>query len=377
MAGRKELLREAAGYFGLSKGDRENTDHFAARVFYCAAGRMALASLWDGGEEGDVSLVHLKARARRLLDAYRDLYPECGAYFPDTGEMAEEIYEIYRANGLVYHSPNRVSMAMPARGRAGSLSLTRGEPLEKRQRMSGLGTYVPAPETEEEKETGKDIRTRAEKGIKIENKDRKGERTAEEVFLLEEEPLANLWERMIKKAQMQPFAALMAGPAGRESQIRFLRLDGLPGEEYWTEQPQKPAAGEQQKCISLLRVGQPGSCRFFLNEIREGRLFASPLPGWRGREPYLVRDPGGERDLVNACLSCYGLLPPSTYEEDGETVHLSFGILPGKRDLDFWKLYTWGESQMTGDDRHRLCSREVFDPIRRIMEKRGYRFVPV
>ena len=53
------LIRIADEYF-VWKGKTENITRWKVRLIYCVLGRMALASLWDMDENGNVSIIHMK-----------------------------------------------------------------------------------------------------------------------------------------------------------------------------------------------------------------------------------------------------------------------------------------------------------------------------
>lgn len=55
------LIRIADEYF-VWKGKTENITRWKVRLIYCVLGRMALASLWDMDENGNVSIIRKKIR---------------------------------------------------------------------------------------------------------------------------------------------------------------------------------------------------------------------------------------------------------------------------------------------------------------------------
>ena len=118
-----------------------------------------------------------------------------------------------------------------------------------------------------------------------------------------------------------------------------------------------------------MRTGLKGSQLYYLYKLEDEKIMRSQLPQWQV-ENY------NYRSLANACLYQKGVLPPCTYHCDGEVVYLNFGYLPPPAELYFWKLYTWPSSMVTiPSDFNRICTRTVFNIIKKIMQKQGYEFI--
>ena len=67
------LLINASNEYSISKGKHEGEVNYKTRLIYSIIGRMAIASLWDMPESGDVSIVHVKNRIKELLKCYRHM----------------------------------------------------------------------------------------------------------------------------------------------------------------------------------------------------------------------------------------------------------------------------------------------------------------
>lgn len=323
------LLNNAADEYSISKGEHENLEEYKARIVYSIIGRMALASLWDMPESGDVSILHLKNRIKELLTSYRRIYPEIeDSIDADNDAFADEMYDILLHSGCVYHEPNRIVSSAKNEGSKGGITFTRGYPLSTNQCISGLGTY------------SKEIKTN--KSIKS-------------LFLFERQPLELYWKTCISDLswnQMEP-----------DVNTEYLNL--FPGySSYWVTK------GDTSGKISILRVGPRGRQIYYYYKYENDSFYVSQIPYWRIENGY--------RAISNACLNAYGLLPKTEYCIDGRLVRIRFAYLPPTEELYLWKLYSWpGSFQRLDNDFVRVCTIEPFEAITSTMIELGYEFVEV
>ena len=113
-----ELVARASEMLGVQPGKTENRTAFLQRLVYTITGLMGYASLWDMPEDGtDISITHFKQRIHRTLESYLAVYPELQSTFNVTDDtLYEEIYQVFRLTGCLYHTPYRI--APPEIGRA-------------------------------------------------------------------------------------------------------------------------------------------------------------------------------------------------------------------------------------------------------------------
>ena len=342
-----QLLRKAANLYGVKKGVKETEKEWMARIVYTITGRMGMASLWDQIEEGSTSIVHVKERMKTIFEAYQEMYSQVRELRGNAQTVADEIYDLYLRNGLLYHQPNRVVMAAMAEGKAGSITLTRGYPLDPAPYLSGVGTYLLGE---------------------------RSDRRAEDLFPVGWEPLQEVWGRLIEDVTWSPMYTEMS--------VEYLRMKPPFSSRYWENHPDETGR------VSLLRIGFKGARSYYLyrmkgedsegnqarsrSETKEGNyaeaLEVSQLPNW-------MVDQYEYRALACGCLAYHGVLPAIRYKEDGEIVSLRFGYLPPPSDLSIWKLYSWPASiDGLPSDFSRICVRRVFEALKEMFSKKGYIF---
>ena len=324
------LLMKAAIEYGIVKGNSEDIGKWKVRVIYSIMGRMALASLFDTGEETS-SIVHMKRRIEMLLKIYKEMYPEIRNLMPDDGkEMSSEIYDIYLHSGVIYHAPHRTVMALKSEATLGNIKFTRGSEIESVHKLSGLGTYLKA-------ESGKE------------------DHSLYDMFQIDNNNMLEVWQFYLKKAKWKNFDV--------EANVEYLRMKPPFKYGYWIDKPYNNGV------ISILRTGLKGNYLYYLYKIENGDIKVSQLPKW-------VMEEYNYRSIANACLYKEGVLPPSIFKVDGELVHINFGYLPPPSELYLWKLYTWPESMLNlPSDFRRVCMRSVFNAIKNVMVHKGYEFI--
>ena len=321
------LLAKVADEYSINKGFLEDEKQWKVRLIYTIIGRMALASTWDISEE-NVSIVHMKKRIEKVVLCYRNMYYEVADLLPESPTiLADEIYEIYVKTGVIYHEPNHILMSVKTTASVGNITFTRGCALNEKQSISGLGTYVSNY-----------------------SKDMSG--NLADMFCLEAMPLKTLWEYNILKTNWTPFKIATT--------IEYLRKEPPFNCGYWLDKP------DESGRVSILRTGFKGAQLYYLYKFEQGCMVAGQLPEWKVKEGYY-------RLLSNACLASEGTLPPIRFHYDGEIVYVNFGYLPPE--LYLWKLYSWPISRVSlPRDFNRICSCQVFEAIRDIMEQQGYQF---
>lgn len=325
------LLIQISDEYAIRRGKTEDQNKWKARLIYSLLGKMSLASLFDIDEEDASSVIHMKRRIEKLLVSYREMYPELSRSLPvNPEELSNEIYDIYLHSGVIYHEPNRVLMAAKYEIVTEGICFTRGTEIEVKQNMSGLGTYRIADQTSQ---TG----------------------SLTDMFQLETEHLSEIWDYAVRRAVWREFNA--------ETNVEYLRMVPPFNRGYWVDKPD--TSGKE----SLLRTGFRGSQLYYLYRIDAGKILASQLPQWQVEEY-------NYRLLANACLFNEGVLPPSVVKYDDGIVYINFKYLPPPAELYLWKLYTWPETiSSLPKDFNRICTRNVFDVIKKEMQTKGYGFI--
>lgn len=323
------LLSNAAGEFSIEQGQSETEEQYKTRIIYSIAGRMALASLWDVVDEGNISIIHFKNRIHNIFDSYKALYPELAATLPVDGSgPANDIYDICLRTGILYHEPNRIAMSAKSEVSSGGVLFTRGYPVGTRQSVSGIGTYSLSKKTE--------------------TADARG------WFMLDDKSLSDNWRNVIDGVTWNRLRS--------DGRTEYLRMDPPFTRGYWLNGPDKTGR------ISLLRTGVEGTQLYYFYRWSGTTIEVSQIAAWRTEELEY-------RQLANACLAYNGSLPRTKYVFDGDIVRVSFGYLPPPTELNIWKLYSWPESMINlPQDFNRICSKSVFCPLKGIMETRGFVF---
>ena len=324
------LLTRISNDYAIKRGKTEEQSLWKARIIYSFLGRMGIASLFDGLEEGEVSIVHFKKRIINILNSYLSMYKEIRGLFPESSEsVAQEIYDIFLHTGILYHKPDRIMMSCQSNSVCGGVKFIRGYTLDSSQMLSGLGSYIM------QKEDEKTI-------------------PPTEMFMLDNIPLVEKWKFYSKGSRWIQFEP--------DHMTKYLRLEPPFTKGYWNDSPDKINE------TSILRTGFPGSQLYYLYKIEEGKTIVSQLPQWQVEEM-------NYRSLSNACLAYRGTLPPITYRMDGDIVYVGFQYLPPPAELYFWKLYSWPtQFKDLPCDFNRVCSSNTFDAIKAVMEIQGYMF---
>lgn len=319
------ILTTAASDFYIEPGITEKTSSWKIRVIYSILGRMALASLWDRPEDGDVSIIHMKNRIVSLYESYKEVYSDLYFGF-ESEELAEEIYSLYLSTGVIYHQPNRITISAPSHCECSDVTFTRGYPLGQTQYISGLGTYLLDL-----------VDTTL---------------TPFDMFQIDSVPLKKTWEDIILDRKWEVFSF--------DSPVEYHRMDLRMKGSFWGDSPDTSGR------VSLLRVGLPGSKLYYLYKYESQEIYVSQLDNWRVENSEY-------RTLSNACLAYYGLLPPIEYSIDGDIVYISFRYLPPKAEYNFIKLYSWPNGTIPSNFK-RICSTEVFGAFRTILSEKGFSF---
>ena len=140
-----ELLKSISQEFNIKRGTHEDELSWMARVIYSFLGQTGYSSLWDIQEDlQPASITHFKARIEKALESIIDIYPEMiSAFLLGYEQQSEEIYQILKDSGVVYHSPYRLIVPPRKTGIGVNNTYIRGNSLSEKRWVSGLGCYYP------------------------------------------------------------------------------------------------------------------------------------------------------------------------------------------------------------------------------------------
>ena len=324
------LIEKISNEFDIKKDCDETEEIWKARVAYSVAGRMAVASLYDVLEDDQpVSVIHLKRRCQKVLDAYLDLYPglkhEMAA---STEEYAEEIYSILLNSGCMYHTPNRILPANEKRVTLRNIELQRGTAVGEKLFVSGIGTYLM----------------------------KNGNQPIENVLDMFQIPAVSLLDyghQLVESAQWSEFEA--------KNHLEYLRIEPPYTRGYWKDTP------DMNGKVSLLRSGVQGGYLYYLYRYEKEIICVSALPSW------MVE--GSEyRNISNSLLAINGTLPSLKVEKtkNKKTVLIKQEYLLPNSVMNFVKLYSWPARFLSvPSDFNRVMSIEVFEVLKEILQVVG------
>ena len=324
------LLVRISNEYSIKRGNKEDTIVWKDRIIYSLLGRMAIASLSDGLEEGTVSIIHMKKRIHDVFSAYYSMYEEIARDYSELSEgLEQEIYDIFLHTGIVYHRPDRILMSKKTNAVCNGVKFTRGYELDTKQMLSGLGSYI--------------IQDEDEKTLSL-----------SQMFCLEETLLVDRWRVYTRDPKWTQYET--------DQTTQYLKKKPPFSKGYWVDKPYND--GE----ISILRTGFTGAYLYFLYKYDDDTLLVSQLPQWQVAG-------GNYRTLSNAYLANEGTLPETIYKTDGELTYVDFQYLPPPSELYLWKLYSWPKRYSNFPcDFSRVCVTKVFEAIKETMMRQGYKF---
>lgn len=338
------MIDEMISAIGRQLNITQSSDYaWICRAIYSAAGKIALASLWDHTEdENSISIQHFKKRAARIFDAYTSIYPQTRTIFPDDREeLVNDIYEVYRRTGHFYHASHELSPAVSMSCESDGALLYRGISPDSKCFMSGLGFY----------------------GVK---KDDRTQKSVTEMFGLQMQPMKEYLHELLQNGAWAPIEC----PDGAQ----FLRIKPPFSRGYWQD------SADMNGKISLVRYGEPNKIYAFYR-FEQGQFLQKPIPEWRVNDFRTVGQIGhGEyRRIAIALLDSYGELPAITVKRNGHLVEIHVGYRLPPSEEDFFKLYSWPSSyNITSTSPQvfvRYMSAAIYPLFKHQLETIGYRFV--
>ena len=136
----------------IGKDKFEKDVEWYRRVVYSAVGRMALATLWNENDKGEISVRSLKRTTYELLKAYESMVPEINSML-DYGEctvmLCDSILSTMESAGFFYHRAEYYRIAKTKHIKMGKVKFCRGIGATESCYMSGLGAYTKATDADE------------------------------------------------------------------------------------------------------------------------------------------------------------------------------------------------------------------------------------
>jgi hypothetical protein len=292
---------------------------------------MALASLFDKVEDNPyISIEHFQRRASRILNAYKDVYPEIEQYISvPTAELSREIYNIYLSTGYFYHTPRRIMPAAKKDGNFKNICLVRGAKLNRTVHMCGLGMYC------NEDTFCNDICNILD------------------MFKIPNISLKNYGDCLLNRATWTKLNYM--------DNVEYLITSGSFSRGYWTYKAD--TTGQ----VSLMRYIGQGKTMYFLYRCEDNIFYGYELPDW-------MVDNKQYRRIANAILSMRETLPPIRIKQDNELVYIQLGYLLPPEELNFLKLFSWPQSLYRQScDFNRVMNKDVFVVFEKMLEVMGIR----
>ena len=140
----------------IGKDKSEKDVEWYRRVVYSAVGRMALATLWNENDKGEISVRSLKRTTYELLKAYESIVPEINStsnYGECTVMLCDSILSTMESAGFFYHRADYYRIEKTKNIKMGIVNFCRGIYATESCYMSGLGAYTKAANAEENEGT--------------------------------------------------------------------------------------------------------------------------------------------------------------------------------------------------------------------------------
>ena len=324
------LLNRIAQEYNIQQGNQESEIEWKTRVIYSFLGQTGYASLFDVQENLDpVSITHFKQRIKTTLSHLLAMYPELKGYFTEAEALAEEIYQVFCLTGCIYHEQYRLSPCLRSSIQIGNRSFLRGQALEEKKWLSGIGCYYPNREQAE---------------------DTDGIHSLLDMFMILRRTLPEVWKDVIASASFRSL--------NEEVDLEFLRTIPPFKSGYWLNR------AEDSGQISLARTKTEGEHIYYLYRMDGGKLSVSQLPNWM-TEGYEYRR------IAVACLYSRGTLPETEIKTDGSIAIIKIGYLYPPAELNLLKLYSWPDGFSVFS---RIIDVGIINDIRLAFETLGYSF---
>lgn len=313
----------------IGKDKSEKDVEWYRRVVYSAVGRMALATLWNENDKGEISVRSLKRTTYELLKAYESIVPEINStsnYGECTVMLCDSILSTMESAGFFYHRADYYRIEKTKNIKMGIVNFCRGIYATESCYMSGLGAYTKAANAEENEGT----------------------------FLSLEKPQFVL-QKLIESASWRECDF-------EKEKVEYLKMEEPFEKGYWTGQP------NFQFQYSLARINE---CDAFLQtyylvrKTSEGMKVAE-LPTW-------VSEDRNYTLLSTGLLQYYKQMPPVIIKHGDEIAKMEIGyrLYPDVEKLIL--AYSWPE-RYDGENSlfSRIIAKSLSGTLKKILVDTGY-----
>lgn len=315
----------------IGKDKSEKEVEWCRRVVYSAVGRMALATLWNENDKGEISVRSLKRMTYELLKAYESIVPEINStsnYGECTDKLCDSILSTMESAGFLYHRANYYRIAKSKHIKMGEVNFRRGIYATESCYMSGLGAYTKATNAEENDET----------------------------FLDSFEKPQFVLQKLIESASWRECDF-------EKDQVEYLKMKKPFTNGYWIDQP------NFQFQYSLARIKKEHEAFFqtyyLLRNTSDG-MKAAELPAW-------VSEDRNYTVLSTALLQYYKQMPPVIIKYGDEIAKMEIGyrLYPDVEKLIL--AYSWpkrydGENSLFS----RIIPKSLSGTLKKILVDTGY-----
>lgn len=325
-----EYILEVNNELRIQKGYTETTDNWICRIIYSILGRMAFASLFDQKSTPETtSIIYFKNQLKKNLRTLTLVFPNSTISFQTNFDaVVDEVLKQFIDLGMVYRSPNNITLAKYQQISYNQISFIRGFSFSSNYFASGLGHFfINQPNTE--------------------NMDVIDFFQLQRIYTLDE---------LIRDYTLDSWHEM-----NDTSNIEFLNTVPPFYKGYWATHPEKDGS------ISILRKKYDFTTYFFYKYV-DNILYVHKVPNWLSHEKEYIR-------LAYPILHNKSCFPNIRYIDDGKIVIINFDYLLPPSELNLIKLYSWPfDFSNISDDFSRVMNRNIFYVFKEIYESIGYIF---
>ena len=314
----------------IGKDKSEKDVEWYRRVVYSVVGRMALATLWNENDKGEISVRGLKRTTYELLKAYESIVPEINStsnYGECTDMLCDSILSTMESAGFFYHRADYYRIAKTKHIKMGEVNFCRGIYATESCYMSGLGAYTKVANAEEN----------------------------EGSFLSLEKPQFVL-QKLIESAYWRECDF-------EREKVEYLKMEEPFKNGYWMDQPnfqfQYSLARTKKEREAFLQT------YYLLRNTSDG-MKAAELPAW-------VSEDRNYTVLSTALLQCYKQMPPVIIKYGDEIAKIEIGsrLYPDVEKLIL--AYSWPK-RYDGENSpfSRIIPKSLSGTLKKILVDTGY-----
>ena len=314
----------------IKKDKSEKDVEWYRRVVYSAVGRMALATLWNENDKGEISVRRLKSTTYELLKAYESMVPGINStsnYGEHTDRLCDSILSTMENAGFFYHRAEYYRIAKTKHIKMGKVKLCRGIYATESCYMSGLGAYTKATNADEN-----------------------------------DESFSNSFEKPQFVLQKLIESASWRECDFEKEKVEYLKMEEPFEKGYWTGQPNfqfQYSLARTKKCETFLQT------YYLVRKTSEGMKVAE-LPTW-------VSEDRNYTLLSTALLQYYKQMPHVIikYGDEISKMEIGYILYPDVEKLIL--AYSWPQ-RYDGENRlfSRIIPKSLSGMLKKILVDTGY-----